>query len=118
MATSVTVQQTNVVDWLGIEKQTGHVLLTVLDDLDWVNEGEHLLALQEKLNTYLAFIESGEVFERLVETLGRSVPKETPVKVSILAKHALTDHARAFVGHAQGMFAGAGFQLMHKVIGQ
>ena len=52
----MTVLQKSTVDWLGIEKGTGNVVLTVVDDLDWSDENGHLLALQEKLNTYLAFI--------------------------------------------------------------
>ncbi|WP_407700513.1 DUF6572 domain-containing protein [Steroidobacter gossypii] len=64
----MTVAQTGVIDWLGIDN-TGHVCLAVVDDLDWSDEHDHLLILQETLNTHLAFIESGEFFERLVEEL-------------------------------------------------
>lgn len=112
----MTVAQKSTVDWLGIEKGTGNVVLTVVDDLDWSDDNEHLLALQEKLNTYLAFIESGEVFERLTEDVGRTVPRTTPIKVSILAKYALSDRAKAFVEHAQGRFREAGFELRFKVV--
>ena len=112
----MTVEQRSTVDWLGIEKGTGNVILTVVDDLDWSDENGHLLALQEKLNTYLAFIESGEVFERLTEDVGRTVPRTTPIKVSILAKHPLSDRAKAFVEHAQGRFREAGFELRFKVV--
>jgi hypothetical protein len=34
----MTVAQTGVVDWMGIEKLTGHVGLTIVDDLDWSDE--------------------------------------------------------------------------------
>jgi hypothetical protein len=40
-----------IVDWLSIEKDTGDVVLTLVDDLDWSDVHAHLLALQEKLNT-------------------------------------------------------------------
>jgi hypothetical protein len=112
----MTVAQTGVVDWMGIEKGTGHVSLTVVDDLDWSDEQKHLLLLQEKLNTYLAFIESGEVFERLVEEVGRRVPASTPVKVTILAKFELTPRSRAFLDHATEAFGNAGFSLGHRVV--
>jgi hypothetical protein len=104
------------VDWLGIEKTTGHISLTVVDDLDWADEENHLLLLQEKLNTYLAFIESGEVFERLVEEVGRRVPETTPIKITILAKFDLTAHSLAFVDHATEAFRRAGFALCHRVV--
>lgn len=73
---TVTVKEGRTVDWLALEKGTGRILLTVVDDLDWTDEAGHLFVLQEKLDTYLAFIESGEVFERLLDTLERPVPKE------------------------------------------
>jgi|SRR5215510_10899995 len=112
----MTVERTGIVDWLGIEKGTGHIVLTVVDPLDWNDENGHLRTLQDKLNTYLAFIESGEVFERLAEEVGRTVPRSTPIKVNILAKHPLPKRANAFLEYAQGSFSGAGFELSFKVV--
>ena len=112
----MTVEKSTTVDWLGIEKGTGDVILTVVDDLDWSDENGHLLALQDKLNTYLAFIESGEVFERLIEDVGRTVAATTPTKVSILAKHAPSTRARAFLEHAQARFRDAGLELRFKLL--
>jgi hypothetical protein len=111
-----TVADTRVVDWLGIEKETGHVNLIVVDDLDWSDEQKHLLLLQEKLNAYLAFSESGEVFERLLEETGCRVPTTTPIKVTIIAKFDLTALSRAFLTHVSEVFKGAGFSLVHKVV--
>src|SRR5690348_14076985 len=54
--TAMSIQKTNVVDWLGIEKGTGHIVLTVLDDVGWEDEQKHLELLEEKLNSYLAFV--------------------------------------------------------------
>jgi hypothetical protein len=112
----MTVSQTAIVDWLGIEKDTGYVSLTIIDDLDWSAEHTHLILLQEKLNTYLAFIESGEVFDRLLEDVGRDVPRSTAIKVTILAKFAATPHAHAFLAHATNTFSQAGFSLYHRVV--
>lgn len=112
----MTIKQTGIVDWLGIEKGTGHVNLTIIDDMDWNSEHEHLLLLEQKLNSYLAFIESGEVFDRLAQELGRKTPSSTPVKVSILAKFDVTPQARAFLAHASKTFEAAGFALVHRVV--
>jgi hypothetical protein len=112
----MTVSQTRIIDWLGVEKDTGDISLTIIDDLDWTAEHRHLALLQEKLNTYLAFIESGEVFDRLVEEVGRDVPRCTAIKVTILAKFTVTSHARLFLAHASDAFRRAGFSLSHRVV--
>ena len=112
----MTVSVPGVIDRLGIEKRTRHVVLTVVDDLDWSDEGGHLRLLESKLNAYLAFIESGEVFERLSTDVGRSVPTSTPIKVSILAQFELPVLGRAFLEHACGVFRSAGFELAFKVV--
>lgn len=40
-----------------------YVVLRVSDHLDWDDINEHLFLLQEKVNTYIEFIESGELYE-------------------------------------------------------
>ncbi len=58
------IEKSNIVDAVGIEKTTGDVVLTIADYLDWeTSEAQHLELLQEKLNAYLRFIESGELLE-------------------------------------------------------
>jgi hypothetical protein len=53
----MSVDQTNIVDFISINS-SGNVVLTISDHLEWDNEGRHIYILQEKLNKYLAFIES------------------------------------------------------------
>lgn len=112
----MTIRDSDVIDWMGLEKESGHILLTLLDDLDWTDEDSHILALQEKLNTYLAFIESQEVFSRLSEEVGRDLLQDTPIKVSILAKFPLSERGKAFLDYARRSFKSAGFELFYKVI--
>lgn len=59
----MSVENPNVIDIIHTDKDGGHVTLTVTDHLEW-GDGEHLLKLQDKLNKYLAFVESGEIFEK------------------------------------------------------
>lgn len=50
------------VDGAGIDKSDKDtVLLMISDHLDWEEEYEHLKLLQDKLNCYLDFIQSGQV---------------------------------------------------------
>lgn len=58
----MSVENTQVIDLIGFEESTGKVILTIADHLPW-DDSEHLPLLQKKLISYLAFIESGEIYE-------------------------------------------------------
>lgn len=62
-----------IVDAIGTEKTTGDIILTITDSWDWADEGQHLLALQNKINAYLDFIESGEIFQKYPNAKGRKL---------------------------------------------
>ena len=64
-------------------------MLTISDHLPWDENNEHLLVLQAKLNSYLIFIESGEIFESYPTAKNKSfiidvVMKCTPNKVALV----------------------------------
>ena len=66
------IEKSDVVDAVGIEKATADVVLTIIDYLDWESsEAKHLQMLEEKLNTYLRFVESGELLESYPNAAGR-----------------------------------------------
>jgi len=112
----MTVAQPQLVDWFGIEKDTGFVGLTVIDDLDWEDERSHVLLLQDKLNTYLAFIESGDVFTRLKSEFGVDVKPGTKINVSILAKFDPPSKGVQFLKHAAHILVSRGVSLSHRVV--
>jgi hypothetical protein len=70
----MTVEETDKVDRIAFNRQNGDVLLVISDHLDWgENEGEHLLALQAKLNTYLEFVESGQLYANYPHANGKRI---------------------------------------------
>ena len=52
----MSVDQSNKIDGLGKEKNGLGLYLMIADHLDWNDEYEHLLLLQEKINTYIEYI--------------------------------------------------------------
>jgi hypothetical protein len=74
----VALRDSDKIDVIGLSKVDGTCVLTIVDTEDWTQIGDHLLLLQEKLNTYFAFIESGE--------LATSYPKAAnhPVRIDVL----------------------------------
>jgi len=50
----MSIEQGDVVDIISIDKDTGHVILTISDHLEWSDTFKHQMALQAKFNKYLA----------------------------------------------------------------
>jgi len=59
-------------DAVGIEKESGVLVLTITDSLDWESPKKHLVAIQNKINRYLGYIESHEYEQHFPQAiLGR-----------------------------------------------
>jgi hypothetical protein len=105
----VSVEQTDVVDIPGIDRETGHVVLTVSDHLDWSDSVGHQTILQKKLDTYLAFVESGEILEQYPKA------KNRPVAFRVVFQVPPDELGRAFVARVRGVIESAGFSLRDEV---
>jgi hypothetical protein len=69
------VDERNVIDFVSTGKD-GTVTLSIADHLSWADEPQHLYQLQEKLNRYMDFVNSGELAEKFPEAADlRSVIK-------------------------------------------
>ena len=105
----MSVEQTDVVDILGIDRETGHVVLTVSDHLDWSDSVGHQTILQKKPNTYLAFVESGEILEQY------PTAKDRPVAFRVVFQVPPDESGRAFLARAREVIEAAGFTLRARV---
>jgi len=105
----VSVDQTDVVDIVSIDAETGQVVLTISDHLDWSDSIEHQTILQRKFNAYLAFVESGEILQQYPNAKDRLVVFEVVFQIP-------PDEAgRAFLDRARQVIESAGFELRDKV---
>lgn len=76
----MTLEKSDVVDAIGTEPDTGSVVLSIIDSWDWSDSARHLAALQEKLNCYLEFIESGQIFDAYPDA------KSRPIVIDIIGR--------------------------------
>jgi hypothetical protein len=67
----MSVDDATKIDGLGIERETGVVVLTIADHLDWSHTKEHLDVLERKINAYLDFITGGQLQETIPDAQGR-----------------------------------------------
>jgi hypothetical protein len=107
----MSVEQLDVVDVVSIDKDTGHVVLTISDHLDWSITVEHQTVLQAKFNKYLAFVESGEILVRYPDA------RDRPVAVKVMFKHRPDQEGWRFLARAREVIESAGFSLRYEVFG-
>lgn len=67
----MSIEDSKVIDIIGMAPDGSFVTLTATDHLEWGTR-EHLMMIQEKLNSYLAFIESGELFDTYPNAKGKA----------------------------------------------
>jgi hypothetical protein len=101
------IDQSKAIDFIGIEKSSGAVILTISDHLEWNDSLAHRLTLQDKINLYLSFIESGEILESYPASKGRKAV------ISIVGKYAPDAAGYAFLEEVRVTIekAGIGFRF-------
>ncbi len=96
----MTVEQAKVVDAVGTDTSTGRVNLTIADHLEW--DTDHLVKLQEKLNSYLAFVESGEIYTVYPASMDRAIA------IDLVLKYRPNAEAETFLAQVRSIVEGAG----------
>jgi len=87
------------------------VWLTISDHLDWdLEEKKHLLLLQNKLNAYLRFVESGEILRKFPKAKGRNVV------INLVGKFPLSEKADEFFEKVRDTLRDAGLKLQFKLL--
>lgn len=105
----MSVTDPKTIDMWGIPKwDSSKIVLAIADHLPWegkTEQGEHLLALQEKINTYVAFIESGEIYTEIPGALGKS-----PI-IRVQGKYELSEQGEMFIDQATEVLRQANIEL-------
>jgi hypothetical protein len=105
----MSVEDENSIDIVGVDRMTGHVVLTICDHLDWSDSTAHQLLLQAKLSRYLAFVESGEVLQSYPDARNRLVV------FKVVLRFAPDEGGRSFLAKAQQIVESAGLALRYEV---
>lgn len=88
------VDQTEVLDSIGIDRETGEVVLMISDHLEWGDE-RHFQLLEEKIGNYLNFSKSNELEKKMPNSVGR------PVRIDIVHLFKPNDNAEIFLNAAK-----------------
>lgn len=99
----MTVEQSELIDTVSLDLATATCTLGILDDLVW--DDAHLQLLQAKLNSYLRYIESGEIYVQYPAAQGLDFA------IEILCIYAPGITANLFLARAENIVNEAGYLL-------
>lgn len=88
----MSIDQTDTIDFVHLDPASDTVFLSIADPLSWSErEAEHLLMLQEKLNTYLEYIEGNQLRTEFPDFQGKKIV------IRLFGAHPPSDQAKRFL---------------------
>ena len=105
----MSIEQVDKIDFISTTSN-GKVQLTISDHLEWNDEENHLLILQNKLNAYLSFIESGQILESYSTALNKDVI------ISIVMKYEPTENSSIFLNNCKNFLEKNGYEFKWEVL--
>lgn len=102
---NMTIEQENVIDIIGVNEEKKYISLIISDHLEWDEKNEKLLILQNKINAYLAYIESGQIYEQHPNA------KSLDVVIDLTCLHKPSTEGLKFLGMIAPIIEGAGFKF-------
>ena len=100
----MSVDHRNVIDAIGIEVESGEAVLSITDHLSWTDVPGHLQTLQDKINDYVEFIESGQI----VSAYPNSADRKLRIDVHFI-EAAVCGEAQAFLSKMSSLLAARGY---------
>ena len=102
----MSILEENVIDSASIEN--GIIILTISDHLKWDNE--HLFLLQEKINSYIQYIKSGQIFEYFGESSYETI------EIQLIYKYKPNENYRKFLYRLEGALLKLKLRFSHGTI--
>ena len=104
------IENANIIDGIGIDKEMNAIRLLLTDHLLWEGEGElseyeHLMLLQDKINAYISYLESKQY--------KKNYPDEefSMAVIEIHFQHAITDNCEKFLNAVQSQLGEIGIKI-------
>ena len=105
----MSVQDPNTIDFVSLGTKLDTALLVVSDHLDWSSPMDHQFALQEKLNAYLSFIETQELYSQFPKAKGKRV------EIRVVLQYVPDASGTEFLQKVAKFIAEAGFTFSYQV---
>jgi len=107
----MTVAEPNKVDIIARKPSSNVVKLVIADHLPWEDVHAHKLLIQEKVNTYIHFVESGQI-NAVREP---EIPSDPDVTIRLALKHRPPSDAVEFLEQVNAFLLDNGLQFEWEV---
>ncbi|MBN9284089.1 MULTISPECIES: DUF6572 domain-containing protein [unclassified Flavobacterium] len=104
------VDNKDVIDAVSINTE-GKVVLTISDHLEWNgDENNHILILQEKINSYLDFVEGDQIIESYPQAIGKQFV------IQVVFKYSPSSDGILFLNEVENILKENGYVLHYYVL--
>jgi hypothetical protein len=107
----VSITETNKIDMVAARPDSSVVNLVITDHLAWDDFEAHASLLQDKVNTYLEFVESGQ----LARLQTPNIPEAPDIQITLVLQYVPTTEAKEFFARVREFLAGAGITFAVEV---
>lgn len=104
----MSINQTNIIDFVST-RHYGKIVLSISDHHSW-EESWHLQLLQDKINAYLHFIESGQITDQYPSAAGQELIIEEVMQFEP------NEEAILFLKYAKEFIAGMGIEFQWRIL--
>jgi hypothetical protein len=106
------VQNPAIVDLIELDRETGHVVLAMIERRGWDCSQGQFKQIEEKLNRYMGYVLDGHLTSHYPQYDGR------PVRIRLDCAHAPAGEAVAFLEAAKRSVREYGLEFLVKVIAE
>lgn len=101
----MSVADTDQIDIIATKPNSDVVMLVIADHLDWSDFDAHAALLKAKINTYVAYVGTGQLAQR------DGIPPDAAVTILVVAAHPLTADAAELLAQIRGIVAAMEIEL-------
>ena len=102
----MSIEKSHAVDGLGVSRLDGKIILIISDHLAWRDTQQHFDLLEKKVNAYLSFVASGQLYEVLPDA------RDKGIRIELIHEHAPDEKAIEFLTAIKEQLNSIGLEFM------
>ena len=106
----MSVDESATIDFVALDKITGDITLAISDHLHWDDKILHANLIMQKINTYIEFVETGQVYETFPQQDGQKI------FIQVTHKYQIPTFALKFFEQIRELLNGHNLELRMKYL--